>query len=697
MHLRTLAAALALMPISAPAMAEDDPHVWLEEWSTPRAMKWVEEHNAQTDKRLTASPHYTPLRDEALAILGAKDRIPTPSLTGDLVTNFWQDGQHLRGIWRKTSQEDYGNAEPKWQVLLDIDALGKAEGKSYVWKGANCLGRNETPCMVGLSIGGEDATESREFDVITGQFVKNGFLIPKSIQSNAWIDGKSMLVATDWSGKDLTKSGYPFIVKRLARGQSIDQAKEVFRGQVGDTGVFVSTLQDGAGHSLQLITRALDFYHSEQHLLTSRGTVKIGIPAKSSIRAMVGGRVVIGLDEDWKLGGTVFPAGSLVWVDQAAMLKDPANLKPQLLWAPGKREALEGVTATRDRLVVSTLDNVRGRITAFAPMPGGKWQATPLALPDNMALDVVTTNLTGNSLFLNVSGFLTPTTLYRADAVTGAVAAVKSLPARFDASKHVVQQFEATSTDGTKVPYFIVHRKDMPLDGSTPTLLNAYGGFQVSETPFYSGTLGKQWFERGGAYVLANIRGGGEFGPAWHEAALKTKRQVAYDDFAAVAKDLIARKVTSPRRLGAFGGSNGGLLMGVAMTQTPELFNAISIEIPLLDMLRIGKIARGASWQGEYGDPETDPAVRAFWEKVSPYHALKPGVTYPEPYVFTTTRDDRVGPQHARKFAAKLEDMKLPYYFYENTEGGHGSGADIKQQAHTSALRMTYFVSKLMD
>lgn len=697
MHFRTLVAALALMPISAPAFAEDDPHVWLEEWSTPRAVKWVEEHNAETDKRLTASPHYAPLRDEALAILGAKDRIANPNLTGDLVTNFWQDPEHLRGIWRKTSLEDYGNAEPTWQVLLDVDALGKAEGKSYVWKGANCLGRNENPCMVNLSIGGEDATEAREFDVATGQFVTNGFLIPKSIQSVAWVDGKSMLVATDWSGKDLTKSGYPFIVKRVLRGQPIEQAREVFRGEVGDTGVFVSTLQDGAGHSLQLITRALDFYHSEHHLLTSRGTAKVGIPAKSSIQAMVGGRVVISLDEDWKVGGSEFKAGSLVWVDHAALVKDPANLKPALLWAPGKREALEGVSTTRDRLIVSTLDNVRGRITAFEPVAGGGWKAAPMPLPDNMALSVVTTNLTSNTLFLNVAGFLTPTTLYRADAVSGQVTAVKSLPARFDASKHVVEQWEATSKDGTKIPYFIVHPKDMPLDGSTPTLLNAYGGFQNSETPFYSGTLGKHWLERGGSYVLANIRGGGEFGPAWHEAALKTKRQVAYDDFAAVAQDLIARKATSPRRLGIFGGSNGGLLMGVAMTQTPELYRAVSIEVPLLDMLRIGKIARGASWQGEYGDPETDPAVRAFWEKVSPYHALKPGVAYPEPYVFTTTRDDRVGPQHARKFAAKLEDMKLPYYFYENTEGGHGSGADIKQQAHTSALRMTYFVSKLMD
>jgi prolyl oligopeptidase len=371
---------------------------------------------------------------------------------------------------------------------------------------------------------------------------------------------------------------------------------------------------------------------------------------------------------------------------------------PTLVGAPGPRDALDGIATTKDRLLLSTLHNVSGRVLSLAPLPDGNWGATPLALPDNLALGVAAADDKSNAMFLTAQGFLTPSTLYMADAAAAAAPeAIKRLPAKFDASQDVVEQFEATSSDGTKIPYFVVHRKDLKLDGLTPTLMTAYGGFQVSETPYYSGAIGKLWLERGGAYVLANIRGGGEFGPAWHEAGLGAKRQIIYDDFAAVAKDLAARRITSPRRLGIYGGSNGGLLMGVAMVQHPELFNAITIQIPLLDMIRISKIARGASWQGEYGDVNADPAVRAFWEKTSPYQNLRRGTKYPEPYIFTTTKDDRTGPQHARKFAARMEEYGLPFLYYENTEGGHGSGADAKQSAVMTAQMMVYFSRKLMD
>jgi prolyl oligopeptidase len=349
-------------------------------------------------------------------------------------------------------------------------------------------------------------------------------------------------------------------------------------------------------------------------------------------------------------------------------------------------------------LLLSTLHNVSGRILSFVPLPDGSWSASAIDLPQNLALDVAAADDNSNAMFLTAQGFLTPSTLYSADAaVAKAPQAVKHLPAKFDASNDVVEQFEATSSDGTRIPYFVVHRKDLQLDGSTPTLMTAYGGFQVSNTPAYSGSIGKLWLERGGAYVLANIRGGGEFGPAWHEAGLGTRRQIVYDDFAAVAKDLEARGITSPRRLGIYGGSNGGLLMGVEMIQHPELYNAIAIQVPLLDMIRIAKIARGASWQGEYGDVNADPAVRAFWEKTSPYQNLKRGAKYPEPYIFTTTKDDRTGPQHARKFAARMEEYGLPFLYYENTEGGHGSGADAKQSAVMTAQMMVYFSRKLMD
>ncbi|MBC7491649.1 MAG: S9 family peptidase [Novosphingobium sp.] len=701
MHFRRTLASLALgaAAMTAPAMAADDPYQWLEEWTTPRAMEWVGAHNDVTVKRLTADKRYATLYDEALAIAGAKDRIPSPAFVNGRIMNFWQDQDHLRGIWRATTLDDYRNAAPAWKTLLDIDALGKAEGKSWVFKGAACLKPEERLCMVSLSDGGEDAVEMREFDLITGQFVSGGFHLPRGKHRIAWEDADHLLVATDWDSQSLTPSGYPFIVKRLARGAALSSAVDVYRGQKTDGGYGVSpyVLRDGAGHQLVAFSRPLDTFHSETWVLTPRGVEKLDIPSKVAPAEMVAGRVVIQLDEDWKAANGTFGAGSLVDVPLPALLAAPGKLKPALVWQPGPRDALERVSASKDRLLLTTLSNVNGKLLSLAPRPSGGWSVTPLALPDKLALSFGSADEASNRAFATVTGFTTPTTMYLTNAATGKATLVKSLPPKFDATGLVVDQFEATSSDGTKVPYFLVHRRDRPMDGSTPTLLNAYGGFQVSSTPVYSGVTGKLWLERGGAFVLANIRGGGEFGPKWHEAALKTRRQIAYDDFAAVARDLIARKVTSSRRLGIEGGSNGGLLMGVQFTQHPELWNAVVIQVPLLDMIRIGKIAAGASWQGEYGDVEAEPDARAFWEKVSPYHQLKAGVKYPEPFIFTTTKDDRVGPQHARKFAAKMEGMGLPFMYYENTEGGHGSGADIKQSAKINALTMTYLIEKLMD
>ena len=493
--------------------------------------------------------------------------------------------------------------------------------------------------------------------------------------------------------------GYPYIVKRLTRGEPISAAAEIYRGdqQDGGYGVSPEVLRDGQGRQLALVERPLDTFHHQTYVLTPDGAKQLAIPDKASVAALVDGRVILRLDEDWTAGGTAFAAGSLAELDLAQLQADPGTLAPQLVWAPGPRDALDGVRSTKNNLLISTLDNVRGRAWVYKPKAGGGWSRSQLSLPDNLSIGYGATDEKSDMAFVGTSGFLSPSNLYLADTAGGTVTPVKALPPKFDGSQDVVEQLEATSSDGTKIPYFVVHRKDIPLDGSTPTIMTAYGGFQVSRTPSYSGTTGKLWLERGGAFVLANIRGGGEFGPAWHEAGLGTKRQIIYDDFAAVAEDLVARKITSPRRLGIEGGSNGGLLMGVEFIQHPEMWNAVLIEVPLLDMIRISKIAAGASWQGEYGDVNADPAVRAFWEKTSPYQNLAAGVDYPEPFIFTTTKDDRVGPQHARKFAAKMEGLDLPFYYYENTEGGHGAGADLKQAARTTALTMTYMQRKLMD
>ena len=684
---------------TVPKALGEDPYIWLEQKDSPRALAWVEAHNAPTAKLLEADPRYPSLYDEALKIAGASDRIPAPSFLNGRIYNFWQDPQHLRGIWRSTTLESYRSASPEWTTVLDIDALGKAEGKSWVWKGAQCLPPEERLCLVSLSEGGEDAVEVREFDLGTGRFVEGGFKLPTSQPGFAWEDQDHLLVATDWAGgnADLTKSGYPYIVKRVTRGRPLGEAVEVYRGTQDDVGTFPAVLRDGQGRTLTLLVRALDFFHNETFVLTAAGPQKLAIPAKAEVSGLVGGRAVVKLDEDWPVAADTFKAGSVVSLDLATLKAAPGAPKPALVWAPGPREALEGVAVTRDRLLLATLDNVRGRVTAFAPAKPGKWVATPLKLPDNLAISFGSTDENSDAVFLNSSGFLTPNTLTLADAASGKLDVVKTLPARFDASAHVVHQREAKALDGTKIPYFVVHRKDLELDGNTPTLMGAYGGFQISSTPNYSGTIGKLWLERGGAYVIANIRGGGEFGPAWHQAGLGVKRQLIYDDFAAVSRDLIASGITSARRLGIQGGSNGGLLMGVAMIQNPELYRAIAIQIPLLDMIRIAKIARGASWQGEYGDVNADPAAMEFWQRTSPYQNLERGAAYPEPFIFTTTRDDRTGPQHARKFAARMEEYGLPFLYYENTEGGHGSGADLKQSARSTALQMTYFVRKLMD
>ncbi len=691
-HAATTAAAAP-----APAATSTDPYLWLESVDSPRAMAWVNARNAYSTGVLEADPRYKTLYDEALAIAGAKDRIPLPTFTHGAIYNFWQDPDHLRGIWRMTTLASYRTDAPDWKTVIDIDALGKAEGKSWVWHGERCLEPDERRCLISLSDGGEDAVVVREFDLDTGKFVAGGFDLPRAKHAVAWEDADHLLVASEWTPGDLTSSGYPYIVKRLTRGQPLSSAVEVYRGTKADVEVNPVVLHDGQGRQLTIIQRAIDFFHYETFVVTPTGTKRLAIPAKASVADLVAGRVVVKLDEAWTSGGKTLPSGSLAQLDLATVEAAPDALKPSLIWAPGPRDALGDVAATRDTLVVTTLDNVRGRAWVFTPAAGGRWTRAKLDVPDNLAVDLGDADRRSNRAFVRMSGFLNPSSLALADAATGSIATVKTLPAKFDASRDVVEQFEATSTDGTKIPYFVVHRKDLKYDGSTPTLLYAYGGFQVSETPDYNGAMGKLWLERGGAYVLANIRGGGEFGPAWHEAGLGVKRQIIYDDFASVARDLIAKKITSPRRLGIEGGSNGGLLMGVQFTQHPELWNAVVIQVPLLDMIRIGQIAAGASWQGEYGNVDTDPAVMAFWQKTSPYANLRAGVKYPEPFIFTTTKDDRVGPQHARKFAARMEEMGYHFYYYENTEGGHGAGADLKQAAHTTALTMTYLQKKLME
>ncbi|MGN6268909.1 MAG: prolyl oligopeptidase family serine peptidase [Sphingomonas sp.] len=696
---RGLIAASLLVGTAAIAQsdaAQNDPYLWLEQKDSARALAWVKAENAKSLPRLQNDPRYKTFYEEALKIAAAEDRIPYPDQTYGRILNFWRDQAHPHGLWRWTTPDDYATADPHWTTLLDIDALGKAEGKNWVFKGAQCLHPEERYCLVNLSDGGEDAVSVREFDLQAGQFVPGGFSLPKSKQDVTWIDHDTILVSRDWGPGTMTQSGYPFVVKKLKRGQPLASATEVLRGAATDQASSgATTLTDAEGHRVTLLSRAETFFGSDKYLLTPKGAVQLPIPKKVNLAGMVAGRVLFQTSEDWAAGGTTIPAGALVSVTLDD-LRNGGDLNPTVVFQPGPRESIDGAAVTKDKLILVYSDNVRGRAAVYTPEADGGWSSKPLALPDNATIGVVSSTDRNDTAYLYVTGFLDPDTLWRVDAATGELAKVKATPARFDASNDMVEQFEATSTDGTKIPYFVVHKKGIALDGSTPTIMTAYGGFEISMTPYYSGTTGKLWLERGGSFVLANIRGGGEFGPAWHEAGRKTKRQIIYDDFASVAKDLFARKLTSPAKFGIYGGSNGGLLMGVEFEQHPELWKAVVIQVPLLDMMRYEQIEAGASWVDEYGSVK-NPAERAFLARISPYQNLKKsGVAYPEPFIWTTTKDDRVGPEAARKFAARMSEYKLPYLFYEDTAGGHSGDADIAQGARLQALQMVYFSQKLM-
>jgi prolyl oligopeptidase len=686
-------AALALIPAAARAQAPNpaaaaDPFQWLEDIDSPRSMGWVEGQNAKSAKRLEGDRRYAIFHDEAHAILTAQDRIPTPKFRAGGVDNFWQDAVHVHGVWRRTSLASYRSANPQWETLLDLDALSKAEGKNWIWKGAECLKPAQTLCLVKLSDGGSDAVEIREFDTAAKSFVKGGFFLPDGKQNVEWIDHDTLIADREWTPGEVTTSGYGYVVKTVTRG---GEPREVFRGLKSDVGAQGRVLAGDGGHADGvLIDRAVTFYERELRLVTDKGLVTVPLPRKVEYSAYADGQAVFTLKEAWH----GFAAGAVISYDLAELQRDPAAAKPQLVFQPDAHQAVEQVAATKDRLVIVLLQDVKGAIDTY-DHKAGVWLPRRLKLPADANINLVDTSSADNQLFVTVEGFLDPTSLWLAEA-DGAVAKVKQLPAKFDASKDVVEQHWATSTDGTKIPYFLVRPKAMKADGSTPTIMYGYGGFELAKPPVYLPEMGKIWLERGGAYVIANIRGGGEFGPAWHDAVLRDKRQLAFDDFAAVARDLEASKVTSPRRLGIYGRSNGGVLMSVSMTQHPELWNAIVIESPLIDMLRYNHLSAGASWVAEYGDPDA-PADRAFIARYSAYQNLKPGVKYPEPYITTNTRDDRVHPGHPRKFAARLEAMGIPYLYYEQTFGGHANDADPELNARRWARHYVYLAQKLMD
>lgn len=680
-----------------------DDHLALEAVEGAEAMAFVAESNRRALAALEGDPRYEIFRQQAFDILSATDRIPGPGFLGEGIGNFWQDAQNPKGIWRRTTLDSYRSDDTQWETLLDIDALSRAEGRDWVWKGADCLAPDETRCLVSLSDGGKDAVVVREFDIPSKSFVDGGFVLPEGKHRLEWLDRDTLLVATDFGPDTLTESGYPFIVKALKRGQTLAQASEVYRGEQGDGGYGVSpsVFRDGGGRVLAVvINRPLDTFRSETWALGSDGEpYRLSLPERATVQGAMGDRLVFTIEEPWTFDGETYAAGSLLAPPLARLgqERDAAltGRADALVFAPGPRQSLEEVSVLDDRLAATVYDNVRGSLAVFTPSGDG-WSRSAIATPENVSVHLGDRSRSTGRQFFSVEGFLTPSTLSLADIAAGAAETLKTAPARFDASTHVVEQFEATSSDGTRIPYFVVRPRDLAMDGSAPTIIYGYGGFQVSKPPAYIPEMGRLWLENGGVYVNANIRGGGEFGPAWHQAVLKEDRQLAFDDYAAVARDLHQRGITSPRRTGIYGRSNGGVLTSVAMTQHPELINAAVIESPLIDMLRYHELPAGASWIGEYGDPRI-PEEAAYIARYSAYQQLRPDAEYPRVYITTNTRDDRVHPDHARKFAARLGEMGHDHLYYEETAGGHSNDADPVANARRWARHYVYLAQQLMD
>ena len=665
-----------------PAGPPADPYVWLEDVHGAGPLGWVAEQNKKSLAVLKADPRYQKNFDSVLEVLDAPDRIPTGSLDHGFVYNFWQDAKNPKGIWRRAAIADYANPAPHWEILLDVDGLAKAEKENWVFEGAECAPK-ETRCLIRLSRGGGDAVVVREYDLKAKKLAAGGFHLAEAKSDASYLDDDTVLFATDFGKGSLTNSGYARIVKLWKRGTPIASARTLYEGQVTDVLASPATFHTSEGNAA-LVIRAVSFFENEYYAVdaATAKVKKLPLPLSADVKGMINSALVATLRQDYTdASGEHFGKGSLVLFREG---------QAQILYAPGPRASVETVAVGRDAVYAAITENVIGSVHVFAHSARG-WSDHGVDLPKGGAADIVSVNDFGPEAMFSFQSYLTPPTLYATDGESDP-RPIKSLPARFDASHLVTEQFEATSKDGTKVPYFVTRPKD--LHGPAPTVLYGYGGFEISLTPSYSANFGRLWLTHGGIYVVANIRGGGEFGPAWHEAATKLNRQRAYDDFAAVAEDLEKRGLTTPRQLGIMGGSNGGLLVSTVMVERPELFGAVVCQVPLVDMLAYTHIGAGASWEGEYGDP-AKPDERAYILTYSPYQNVKAGVKYPPVFFVTATSDDRVTPVHARKMAAKMEAQGHEVLFYENTDGGHAAAADHKQAAEMWGLSFVYLAEKL--
>ncbi len=699
---------LVLLPALAAGTAMSqtnpaDPYLWLEDVQGERALTWVRERNALSEKQLRDDPGFERRRQQLLEVMDSRGEIPLVTRRAAWFYNLWRDAANPRGLWRRTTLADYRKPAPVWETVIDLDALGKTEGENWVWGGATCLGPDQRKCLVSLSRGGADAKVVREFDTVTKQFVKTadgGFFVPEAKTQVEWIDADTLFVGTDFGPGSMTNSGYARVIKRWKRGQPLAAAETVFEGQAQDVSAWAS-VDHTPGYERTVLGRNLDFYNTSMSLLLTIPQGETLVPVDKPTDAQLAfwrDRVLLELRSDWAVAGTTWPRGSLLVMDANAYLKGERGFTA--LFTPTATRSLEGYGTTKDAVLLTVLDQVASRLEEWRPA-GATWSrreakapypghlsATPLHDPE------IADDPLAEAYLLNTVDFLQPDALQLGRIGIDERETLKSRPAFFNPEGMRVEQQVATSKDGTKVPYFVIWPKGAKADGRNPTLLYGYGGFEVALTPWYSGGIGRVWTTQGGVYVVANIRGGGEFGPAWHQAALLSHKQKSYDDFAAVAEDLIKRQVTSPQHLGIEGGINGGLLVGAVMVQRPELFKAVVCQVPLLDMRRYHQLLAGASWMAEYGDPDK-PEDWAFISPYSPYQNVKASVKMPAVLFTTSTRDDRVHPGHARKMAARMLEQGHPVLYWENVEGGHGGAADNAQRATMQALEYTFLWQQL--
>ncbi|MDT5218760.1 MAG: prolyl oligopeptidase [Mycobacterium sp.] len=673
------------------AEAPQDPYLWLEDVTGDEALDWVRAHNEPTKAEFCdgeSAAEFERMRTEALEVLDTDARIPYIRRRGEYLYNFWRDATNPRGLWRRTTLESYRTDSPEWEVLIDVDELGRTDDRNWVWAGAEVIEPELTRALVSLSPGGSDAVIVREFDMLTGEFVADGFELPEAKSQIGWDDADTVLVGTDFGPGSMTESGYPRIVKRWRRGTPLTEAQTVFEGSSTDVSVGGSTDRT-PGFERTFVGRSLDFWNRQRYELRGTALIPIDVPTDASSMSVHREWLLIDLRTDWSVNRdgleTTYRAGSLLVANYDEFLSGSRDL--HVAFEPDEHTCLYHYAWTRDRLLLVTLADVASRVEIVTP---GTWHREPIAgIPASTNTVVVAADDTGDEFFLDSSGFDAPSRLLRGtDAGTDAgLEHIKSAPSFFDAENISVSQHFVASADGTSIPYFVV--RPAGSTGPTPTLLYGYGGFETANTPGYSGVLGRLWLARGGTYVLANIRGGGEYGPGWHTQAMREGRHKVAEDFAAVADDLVQRGITTVRQLGAQGGSNGGLLMGIMLTKYPEKFGALVCSVPLLDMKRYHLLLAGASWVAEYGDPDNADDW-AFISEYSPYQNISADRTYPPILMTTSTRDDRVHPGHARKMTAALEEVGHPVWYYENIEGGHGGAADNEQLAFKSALSYSF-------